>query len=224
MIEDLRQGGRITSLRIFVTMYLVVGSRHVSNKNTLLGFLFGVILMALIGSSRGFSFSDPVSVVFGVFGNFFVFDTVVFSYYASITQLMLLEVVDSSFVLQSITDLLAYIITFGLAPGDAYNISGAAAEAGFVSVGGGVAPSFFYFWFGWVGVFAFGLIMAVVCRFMMVRDGFYGVALVAVIAACPRWFLYGPWIFLKTLILIGIAVLLYRALVYAVKPYSFTRI
>lgn len=214
VFEDLRFGGRVTSLRILLTIYLMHSNNFVSNKKTVTFFVVGVLLMTLIGSTRGFVSTDIASIFLTFFSNFFVFDTVVFSYYASVMHLKLYENVDVFFISQSLASVLNQTLFFGIIPdGDYFQLTGKSAERGFVSLGGGVAPSFFYFWLGYGGVFVSGLAIGLIYRKLMQSKSIGSIYFVAAVAAFPRWFLYGPWILPKTLYLIFLFFILLNVII-----------
>lgn len=212
IIEDLRFGGRTTSAKILLTVYLLWNGENIKNTTTVYGFGLGVMVMSFFGATRGFKIDDPLLIFLNWSANLLTFDTAVYSYYASSTHLMLLESRNSDLVIQSVLSLFGYLVFWGLLPDATYNLTTVAADAGFNSIGGGVAPSFMYFWFGYIGVFLSGLFCSLTYKFFSTGGWGHNLIFIASVASFPRWYLYGPWLLPKTIILMSVFVMIYTTL------------
>lgn len=206
IVEDLRFGGRITSIRMLLTFYLLPSFNIARNARTCVGFVAAVILMAVQGATRGQGIANPLDILHGFISGLGVFDTVVFSYYASAMHLLFRESASDTFVLRSLCSALNESFLLGLAPlGEEFNLTTQAAKQGFTSLGGGIAPSFLFFWGGTPCVILGGLAASMIYWILDGRRGVARLLLVASVAAFPRWYLYAPWVLPKALCLLCIA-------------------
>jgi hypothetical protein len=217
--NDFVFGGRVTSVQILLLLALTIFSNSLTVFRTVLLFLMGVVLMAVVGAYRGtflLSGFDIGSVLSGLLENGFVFDTVVYAYYSSATHLASLDYVSWTERLNAFADLVVYLIS-GYESNGRFNLTSWVSSNYFANVGGGVLPSHFYFYFGIIGVIGSGLILRVVLfKLASSSLGFSRFALIIIVMMSPRWYLYTPVSLVRPLIffsLIYFSIAIYKRMV-----------
>ena len=80
----------------------------------------------------------------------------------------------------------------------------------FSNEGGGLFPTNFYFWGGWIGVFIASIIISVIFnKFFSSNNELLKMINVIIIVTIPRWFIYSPLILFRTMFLISVVYLVY---------------
>ena len=219
ILNDFIFGGRITSIQICLLLALTVFRDRLTNFRVILLFVLGVFLMAAVGAYRtqflvsGF---DINPVIVRLLEKGLAFDTVVYAYYSSATHLATVSYLEWSERLGAFWELLVYLFT-GYESSGRYNLTAWVSKNYFANLGGGVLPSHIYFYFGFIGVFASGIVLRVMFSHLVRSDiRFMKLALIILVMMTPRWYLYTPISLVRPLIffaLIYVAIYFYKKLV-----------
>jgi hypothetical protein len=203
IIQDFYYGGRISSLQLTILLSILFLNK-LSYRQILLFLFGGYILFNIVEIYRinyEFDFSILVDVFDNLFGNpltdyrLNTFSEVFYSssglVFTRLNIFSLLEIIES-FYLFSISIFLGGENTSGnIVLFISQNIS---------SLGGGsYLPAYFYFWFGWLGVFFISLFTAYLLNLnSSSRNTSYKTLLyILVLSMIPRWFLYSPLILFR---------------------------
>lgn len=213
ILQDVYYGGRITSLQLILLLLVTIGLDKLTVKLILFGGSVGIFFNSLVDAYR-YNYSlgsiDVITVFHRLIDNLLVFNTPVYAYYASATHVATYSVIGLEDRLASLfTFLGSIIIGANKGTGDVTFVS----NMYFNNHGGGVIPSFFYFWFGWTGV----IIITLIIVYMLNRIGtgdsdYWKVISITLVYSVPRWYLYSPLSLIRPLILISILYLTFRAI------------
>lgn len=194
ILQDFYYGGRITSLQLLILLITVAYPEKLTfNKIIIFGFI-GIFLNSLVGAYRGsFSFENinPIRLLNAIFHSYFVFDTPVFAYYASMTHIAASEIAKISIRVESFS---TFILSVFTGSDDIKgNVSALVSRDYFFNLGGGIYPTHFYFWLGWGGVICSALILILIInRIGNANNDFEKLLYFAVVFIVPRWYLYSP--------------------------------
>jgi hypothetical protein len=194
IFSDFYYGGRITSLQIIFFFLVTMFLDKVNTKAIFVYGLMGILINRVIGAYRQ-SFSMDLKLITNtmssVFENFFVFDTPVYAYYGSATHTAASNLISNSEQFQSLLSFLSSIFVGSW--NEIGNVTKYVGEHYFYNVGGGLIPTHFYFWLGWIGVILISLIIVYLTnKIGKVKSDFKKLCLVTFIITVPRWFLYSP--------------------------------
>lgn len=126
------------------------------------------------------------------FNMYFVFDTPVYAYYSSATQIASESLSNLEEKMISALSFLGSI--FGGESTGYGNLTNYVSSNYFKNIGGGLYPTYFYFWFGWLGVIASSLILVLILNKINSENlnEIHKLIFVTIIFSVPRWYLYTP--------------------------------
>jgi len=133
----------------------------------------------------------------------FVLDTAIMAYEASITQLNALIYIDPETRWLSFVTFVAYVFggssvysLFNL-PENLNEVSGIGRLYHW-NLGGGLIASWFYFWFGYLGLIIMSSALFKTLKHLLAaKKELWGIILLAVTMTAPRWYLYSPLSFVR---------------------------
>lgn len=196
IIQDYYYGGRITSMQIILFAISTVFKDFLNKKSAVLVILGGILINSLVGAYRtSFSLNNfsIVRVLGALKNDFFVFDTPVYAYYASATHVASVDLIGISLRERMISFGNFVIAIFFGGENNSGNITRYVNENYFINVGGGLFPTHFYFWFGWIGIiFSALIIVYIFLKISSSKSDLTNLIGVIVISTIPRWFLYNP--------------------------------
>lgn len=194
ILQDLYYGGRITSLQLIILFSITLLIEKLSFKKIIYYGFIGVLISSLVSAYRHsytLNSINPIELFKKLFNNYFVFDTPVYAYYASATFVAAYEVAESKIRTNSLLIFVKSII-FG-----SDDIIGEltifVSRNYFVNVGGGLIPTYFYFWLGWLGVIFIACVLVFVLNNLnYIKNDYQKLLFVAIVFNVPRWYLYSP--------------------------------
>lgn len=224
-LKTLIYGGRIEVIQL-ILLFGFVGFNYLKSYSRIKIFvLSGVFLgiMTSLGVVRGHFYSlitsgDPllkfVEILIAPDNNPYVLSTSADVYYASIRLLGMLEagLLELDFRLSSF---LAFLLNLPLSLSSLRESANLASLHGniYPTGGGGLIATYFYVWFGYVGVIVSALSIGFVIRKFYASKGFiwraYGIA---VLVTFPRWWAYTPINLTKLCVVAVLLYLFYLAL------------
>ncbi|MEI2447355.1 hypothetical protein [Priestia megaterium] len=212
VLQDFYYGGRITSLQLILLFLVTIFVNKLSFKKILMFGLVGIILNSLVGAYRN-SFEldrlNLLSVLSDLKDNMFVFDTPVYAYYASATHIAASEIIDSDTKLRSFFAFLGSVFLGD--DSEIGNLTLFISNNYFLNIGGGVIPSHFYFWFGWIGVLAIAIIIVIIMnKFAKLEKDYHKLTFLIFIVTVPRWYLYSPLNLIKPILFLLIMFFVYK--------------
>jgi len=198
VIQDLIYGGRKTLFELAVLMIILKFGNKIKPLKVLLFGLVGYVLYTAVGVYRSHYDINMVSfdsVLQVLIGRKFVFDTPVGAYYASATHVYASSIMDFSFKIRSFIDFVLQIIFGGSSTGigtlSAYisrNLTG--------NMGGGILPTHFFFWFGWLGVVLIASIITLLLNLSLNNEYKKYLSLVFT-CSITNWYLYTPLVLFR---------------------------
>jgi hypothetical protein len=207
VLQDAYYGGRATSLQIILLFAIFYFYNKISIKNVLLIIIPCLIVVGLISSYRvAYQFDGGISDIFKIISkSYFVQDTATYAYFASMTQVYASYSIDfieklssfGAFILSVLFG--SYISVFGIDPKIA-NPTQIANDIHW-NAGGGLMPTTFFFWFGYVGTilltfFTFRLFRSLLERAKVIKP-FPTLVCIIITIMSPRWILYSPLPFFR---------------------------
>ncbi len=218
VIQDFYLGGRITSLQLIIVFLICLFNDIINSKRIFIGSILGILINTLVGAYRvKYTFKGIIinDLIKDLFRNKFVFDTATYSYYASATHIATVDyhLVDNKTRLRSLFEFLKSIFLGG--GNSTGNVTRYVSENYFLNIGGGVFPSHFYFWMGWMGVLIGAFILVYLINKMIRKNSEFGIlSLVIIVASSPRWYLYNPLLLFRSQFILFI---LFIAYIYGTK-------
>lgn len=196
IIQDFYYGGRITSMQIILVAISTIFYNRVTSKSALLITFVGIFVNSIVGVYRsnftleGFNL---INFFITLRNRWFVFDTPVYAYYASATHVASVELINLS-INERLGSLINFILSiFTGSESNSGNVTRYVSENYFSNLGGGLLPTHFYFWLGYLGVIIAAVIILLILRMISIRDKeLYKLVTVVFISTIPRWFLYNP--------------------------------
>lgn len=205
-LQDLAMGGRITSLQIIIMM-LVYFENFLSRKKVSIGMLMGIVLFNIVGMLRNMLIMERLSIEYffsRLTKNNFTIDTAYYAWYTSVTNVISK---DLSNIKERLENFLGFFFNiFGISLNGYSVLPTLAKEKGLYNLGGGVVVSYFYFWFGIVGVFFVSLFVKKLLQ-VMVRFNYLKIVNVLSVIFCitvPRWYLYTPLHLIRPMLIFAI--------------------
>ncbi|MFU7590433.1 hypothetical protein ACMX9J_16015 [Priestia sp. RMT2NF4] len=211
VLQDFYYGGRITSLQLILLFLVTVFLKRLSVKLVLVNGFIGIFLNSLVGAYRKSYSLDSLNIIdvfINIKDNLFVFDTPVFAYYSSATQIAASKVMSISDRLNSFEGFIGSIFA-GESSSEIGSVSRYVSTHYFMNVGGGFITSFFYLWLGLAGVILISLI--VVFIFNKVGTGkndYWRLVTVLIIFSTPRWYMYTPLSLIRPVLLFSVLYLI----------------
>jgi len=194
ILQDFYYGGRITSLQIIILIAIYNFTEKITIMRLILYGFAGIVMSSAVSAYRSaYSLNrvDLLSIINRIFDKFFVFDTSVGAYYATATHIATFEIIDIETKMESFFD---FIKSIFLGSGNSIgNVSSYVSQNYFMNGGGGLLPSHFYFWLGWIGViFVSIIIIAIVNNLNRNSSDLNKLIILAVVSRVPAWYLYNP--------------------------------
>lgn len=213
-LQDFYLGGRITALQLMLIFILCMLDDMLTSKKIIIGAIFGIVLNSAVAIYRlNYSLNQVsiINIAKGLIKNKFVFDTATYSYYASATHIASIEYANAYFSvrLKSLFEFVKAIFIGSNNP--ISNVTQFISDNYFLNIGGGLFPSHFYFWLGWVGVIFSAIILVVFLNKLMKSNSDYSLLSLAIIViTSPRWFLYSPLVLFRPQLILGVVYIMYR--------------
>jgi len=195
IFQDFLYGGRATSVQIIILLLITIWIHKLTFKRIILGILsFGVLTSAIIATYRSvFSLKEIslINILKSLISTYLVSDTATFAYYASATHIAASEVIETQLKLKSLLEFLKSIL--GFSKSELSNVTIFVSKNYFFNLGGGLLPTYFYFWLGWIGVLIISFIVVLLLnRLFSAKKDLGKLLLYAVVISAPRWYLYSP--------------------------------
>lgn len=193
-LQSFLGGNRVEAIAfIFVFISMVAYKRLNFRRILLLGSL-GILAMVFISVYRvsfDFSFSTIMNSLEYLVDTKLTFDTAIYAYFPSIASVALVEILSFWEKVQYFLNFVLYIFLGGSITNN--NLSVISSQY-FVHSFGHLLPSYFYIWFGGLGVLLISKLVATYYNFMMRKTKYDFLNLVSIYIVCttPRWYLYGP--------------------------------
>lgn len=203
IIQDLVMGGRITSMQLLIATFILFFAKKINWKMILVLVLGGFFGLSIIGiyresySLNGFSIEWFID---RIFENLFVVDTSYYAYYASFSVIEYSMFAELSAKIFNLLGFLCNII--GIHITGYSSVGSDALNAGYINVGGGLFPSYAYFWGGIVGVIVLSTMMAGIITMLFNKrqeKPMVYILLTVILAYMPRWYLYTPLLFFRSM-------------------------
>ena len=193
VFQDTFYGGRVTSLQLLIFLSITIFVQKLTFSRVIIASITGIILMGSVGVYRStfdlINFS-LIDVINNLFNNLLVFDTAIFSYYASATHIAAFNELDFSRRLDS---LINFIISIPLGSNEiSSEVTHFVRELGYFNMGGGLLPTHFYFWLGWFGVILIGFLVVFIINKLKYTNDYQHLLFLGIIINVPRWYLYSP--------------------------------
>ncbi len=214
ILQDFYYGGRITSIQLIFLFLCTIYRKSLNIMRSVLLVFLGIFTNSFIGIYRkSFSINSVniLSLLEKLISNFFVFDTPVYSYYASATHIATIELFNLS-VSERLDSFKNFIFSiFWSNDGSSGNLTQFVSKNYFYNIGGGFAPTHFYFWGGWIGVLFLALLISwIFAKALNKKNDLWTLIVIVTISTIPRWFLYNPLILVKMPVIIIILYFIFK--------------
>ncbi|MCR2045354.1 hypothetical protein NSA23_14720 [Anaerosalibacter massiliensis] len=218
ILQDAYYGGRATSMQLIILFAITILLEKISVKKVLFCSILGLIvndLVVIYRRSYMLSGFGLLTLIENLINSYFVSDTAVYAYYASATHVAASKVASLGVKIESF---LAFIQSIFIGSKDINsNVTLFVSKNYYFNMGGGLIPTHFYFWFGWVGVIAIAFTLVYIINKLNHRKSEYQKLLyAALIFNVPRWYLYSPNVLFRGTILF--TTLMYFVFKIAIKP------
>lgn len=213
-LQDLYFGGRITSIQLLILLFTTFFLKKLSFNGVIFYGFIGIFINSFIGVYRNtFSLeaTSLVSTFIKLKDNLFVFDTPIYAYYASATHIAAENLVDTGTKIHSFLSFGSSVV-LGI-NNEFSNLTNFISNNFYLNIGGGLIPTYFYFWFGWFGViFVSFLVVFILNKIKTVNTDFQKMIVIVIIATVPRWFLYNPLNLFRPLLILAVLYILFSLL------------
>jgi hypothetical protein len=213
VLQDFYYGGRITSLQLILLFLVTIFLKKLSPKMIIVGGIIGILINSVIGAYRKKYSLDSMGVfdiVKGVFNNYFVFDTPVYAYYTTVAHLAATELMDWRIRIESF---LAFIFAIFTGNNELSDVTSYVTNNYYFNYGGGLIPTHFYYWLGWLGVILIACILIIILnKIGSAKKDIWKIISISIVMTVPRWYLYTPLSLFRQVFLI---VILYYAFIVA---------
>lgn len=203
ILQDYYYGGRISSLQLMILTINLYFIQYLNTRKILslagVGLLVNNIVAFLRNTNNSSADFKIIFFVKKIISNYFVFDTSVYSYYASATHIATLEY----FYLtreQRLSSFFNFVKAIFIgSKNDSGNLTRFISSNYYLNLGGGFFPSYFYFWFGWSGVILSATLIALLLN--KLSEATYEneknkdikkIVLLISLTYMPRWLIYNP--------------------------------
>lgn len=199
-------GGRGSVIPIAVITIITYFSKLLDFKRFLLLTSIGVVAFTFVGTYRSAESVSIANILINLRENLFVQDTSIMAFNASVTHVAASEVYDLGFRLKSFVAFIIAIILGGNT--EITNLSNVTPISSKINLnlGGGLMPTYFYFWLGWSGVVLSGFFLAkILNKGIHAKNRLAFLSFVTMIAGTTTWYLYSPLqLFRVTLVVVPI--------------------
>ncbi len=199
-------GDRSASFLMLLLYYLLFFNRiKLSMGKIVILAILAIGLSNVVAETRDGEIDSISEVISNSFERGLYSDTVSYSYYATITISAAHHIDDTQ------TYFYGYLktIIFGGGSSEYGNLAKYVSDNYLYNVGGGLYTSYFYFGFGFFGVFLGALILGMILKKVYSNNGYFSLLFQLLIPVLSiRWYLYGPTTFYRSIFLIGGVLLL----------------
>lgn len=195
IIQGLIGGDRSSSFLLMIVIFAYF-ARNINLKNTLLLVVLGIPfanLIAIYRNNAGNSFSQLISALISKGVAIFFSDTTSFSYYAGVT---VVSFADKGYTGSKLVCFFRWVLSLIIGEDSELtginnvNITTMAAKFEH-NGGGGIFPSTFYFFGGYIGVILSAIVLALIIRFFFAgKKPYHIITQYALIALSFRYYLY----------------------------------
>jgi hypothetical protein len=201
VFQDLIYGGRKSLFELSILFLLIKYKEKITPIRLILVSIIGYIAYVATGLYRVNYNIDAVSIsniMNELINRKFVFDTPVGAYYASATHIFASSYFDLEFKFSSFGDFIKQVFLGG--SNGSGNLTLFISQNLSRSMGGGVMPSHFFFWFGWIGVF---IIAVIIVRLLNIHLNNEYKKYFSIIFVCTvtNWYLYTPLVLFREAVL-----------------------
>ncbi len=198
---NMYEGARIISLQPIIAYFFIWYENKIDSKKIFLVFVIGIIVFTAFGLygdylDYGLDISNLNSkVIIDTFlDRKFSLDTSISSYWTGLTYIELTNIIPFS---DRISNFIQYITIYALkGTSSSYEQLYFLSRKYYVHYYGGYITSYFYYWFGWFGVFIIGLyigkLMKLTSKLNPSSSDFQKLLVIYFVATLPRWYLYYP--------------------------------
>lgn len=206
-IKSILYGGRIEVIQISILIFILYFDGKLKTKNLILLFIIGYIGISFIGNIRnntGYILNNDklsiieklniVEVYENQNGRTYISSNQGEVFYNSAVYYGLIknDIYDLNFRIKSMIGFIQDILfssKYSFEEGDLSNYSKYYTQAG----GGGLISSYFYTWFGLVGVISIAYFISKLVNFIFTKNReFIILYIIMSISTLPRWFVYSP--------------------------------
>lgn len=205
ILQSVIRGDRSSAFPMILVLFLIIAPK-VKVRTIIVLAIVGIFASNIIAVYREtYSIFELKSQYLSRYGtSFFLSDTVSQSYYTGITIVKVHDLIPSR---------LTYFIDFliGIILGGDYKDANVASVVYNYEMhkGGGFYYSWFYFWFGYIGVAIGSLVLGYIIRFSFnSKSNYIKLFNIALIAMSFRWYLYTPFVLFRSVIFIFTLLLL----------------
>jgi hypothetical protein len=188
-------GGRIEAIQFILVAYIMLFMHKVSMSKVMIAMGIMFVLMSVVGVVRGELLSgnaDIVSIFTSLAKHGFALDTAYAAYYASES---FIYVIDKFSIHEILTFFWAFVKSIIVGTDPDMLLTSISSEY-VAHYGGGLAPFYFYFYLGVVGIFFIAGITAfylnIVNNLKSESSGFLKCLSVWIVSTAFRWYLYTP--------------------------------
>lgn len=205
ILQALVRGDRSSAFPMVLALVLIQNYK-INLRTLILLALSGILASNIISAYRiAFSISELKAIFFDKYGmTAFLSDTVSQSYYTGISILNTRDLIPST---------MGYFIDFlgGIILGGSFNNAdvGAISYNYLLNKGGGFFFSWFYFWFGFLGVIMAGFVLGYLIKlFFRSENDYIKLYKICLIVMAFRWYLYTPFVLFRSVLFIFTILLL----------------
>ena len=188
-------GGRIEAIQFILVAYIMLFMHKISMSKVMIAMGIMFVLMSVVGVVRGELLSgnaDIVSILTSLAKHGFALDTAYAAYYASES---FIYVIDKFSIHEILTFFWAFVKSIIVGTDPDMLLTSISSEY-VAHYGGGLAPFYFYFYLGVVGIFFIAGITAfylnIVNNLKSESSGFLKCLSVWIVSTAFRWYLYTP--------------------------------
>ena len=184
-------GDRASATQILIIIALTF-FKKISTKKMLIYSVLGIITNITVSIYRKFYDFNIVSIINTILEKgiiMVVSDTANSAYYSSVTVIAASEVIENK--ISFFVEFIKYVF-LGVNNPEA-NLVKYVKNEYFSNSMGGLLPSFFYFWFGYIGVILIAMYIVFIINYIGAKKTDYASLFILYnIATFPRWYLYSP--------------------------------
>ncbi len=202
-ISTIHIGGRITILQPLISIYLIFYAEKFKAKNVIIAFVIGVFAFTVAGlygdnleyNTDKFEYTNIKYDIDVMLDRKLALDT---SYSAYWTGLTIIETKNRVQTLERYKNFAEYatLYTIGGQGFSSYKKLPELSHKYYIHYYGGFINSYFYFWFGYLGILLIGIALGFFNRNVYTikknSSDFRKILLVYYISTLPRWYLYEP--------------------------------
>lgn len=201
--KSMLHGDRSSMLPMLIFFYFMCFDRvKIDIKKIIILAIGGILISNIISVYRTLETQEISSIstnLIAKYGtSFFTSDTVSQSYYTSVVVQLTHDKVNNSF-------LMFFDFVIGVFLGGNYGNADISTivSSYYINKYGGLYYSWFYFWFGYVGVFGGSLALgAIIRKIFMKNKAYFNVLKLIVIIFSLRWYVYTPFVFFRSVLFV----------------------